>query len=144
MSKSPEFAAYAAAKQRCGNENDIQYKNYGGRGIEFKFDSFKEFILDIGQRPSRDYSLDRIDNMNHYQSGNIQWSLNTIQQRNKRNNHLILFRGEEKCIKEWSEITDISTASIYNRLIKLNWCIDCTLTIPPNVAGQPKLSCPHR
>lgn len=54
------------------------YNNYGGKGIivcsEWK-DSFKQFLFDMGERPSKDYSLDRIDPTKNYCPLNCQWIL---------------------------------------------------------------------
>lgn len=85
--KSPEYAAYHNAKSRCENLNDPYY---GGRGIEFKFRSFEEFLKDIGRRPEGKcrvrslYSIDRIDNDGHYEPGNVKWSTGPEQQANTR------------------------------------------------------------
>jgi len=59
---SLEYSAYVNAKARCNNPEHPQYPWYGGRGIKFSFTSFKEFLDDIGRRPSKEYTLDRINN----------------------------------------------------------------------------------
>src|SRR5258708_8688182 len=45
--RAPENIAYHAAKQRCTNPKVQNYSDYGGRGIEFRFSSFDEFINHI-------------------------------------------------------------------------------------------------
>lgn len=82
--KSPEYKAYHAAKGRCQNPNDQSYAKYGGRGIEFNFISFDEFLAEVGRRPSAEYSIDRIDNNGHYQPGNVRWATWSQQNRNQR------------------------------------------------------------
>jgi hypothetical protein len=57
--RTPEFQAYKSAKSRCNNPNTLNYANYGGRGIEFRFKSFDEFLAAVGRRPSPQHSLDR-------------------------------------------------------------------------------------
>lgn len=75
-------------KQRCTNPNAIGFSNYGGRGIEFRFDnpsSFARWILDsLGPQPEDKQSLDRIDNNAHYEKGNLRWADYSEQARNKR------------------------------------------------------------
>lgn len=66
-----EFNAYYSAKQRCYNPKSKQYKDYGGRGIKFckrwlGKNGFKNFLKDIGPKPSFKHSLDRIDNNGPY------------------------------------------------------------------------------
>ena len=73
---------YQWAKSRCTNPNVKQYKDYGGRGIQFKFDSFNDFVNHIGNRPVG-YMLDRINNDKHYEIGNIHWVTRKEQNQNK-------------------------------------------------------------
>jgi len=84
MAKTPEYRAYIDAKGRCENSNNQKYPWYGARGIQFKFDSFDEFIDDVGQRPSPKHSIDRIDNEGHYEIGNLRWATKSEQIHNRR------------------------------------------------------------
>ena len=68
-----EYQAYMRAKGRCTNPSYSNYADYGGRGIEFKFESFGEFIQHLGPRPDG-LSLDRIDNDGDYEAGNVRWA----------------------------------------------------------------------
>ena len=78
----------SSAKQRCTNPNGRAYVNYGGRGIEFRFDSVEQasdwVIGNIGYRPSKEYSIDRIDVSGHYEAGNLRWATRVEQANNKR------------------------------------------------------------
>ena len=78
-----EYRAYHDAKQRCTNPNHKRYADWGGRGIEFRFNSFQAFLAFIGPAPENS-SLDRIDNNGHYEVYNIKWSTRSQQQHNKR------------------------------------------------------------
>lgn len=79
----PEFCAVDAAKQRCTNPNNPQYRNYGARGIECRI-TYKELLAAIGPRPSSLYSLDRIDNDGHYEASNLRWATHKQQMTNRR------------------------------------------------------------
>ena len=74
MSDTPEYHAYTDAQQRCLNPNNPGYPYYGGRGIEFRFNSFEEFFAELGTKASPDLELDRIDNDGHYEVGNVRWT----------------------------------------------------------------------
>ena len=73
---------YRWAKARCRNPNVAQYKDWGGRGIKFLFNSFEEFLTVLGPRPPG-YSLDRINNDGHYEPGNVRWASRKEQNSNK-------------------------------------------------------------
>lgn len=76
------------ARQRCVNPNTKSYKYYGGRGIEFRFETIEQatdwIIANIGYRPSKEHSIDRIDVNGHYEAGNLRWATPIEQANNKR------------------------------------------------------------
>lgn len=77
---NPEFVIWQNMLSRCNNPNTHNYKNYGGRGIKVLYNSYIAFISDVGRRPNKRYSIDRINNEGNYERGNCQWA--TIQQQN--------------------------------------------------------------
>lgn len=79
-----ESGAYQAARARCIHPTHYAWKNYGGRGIEFRFTSFPQFLAHIGLRPSPRHTLDRIDNKGHYEIGNVRWATWEEQAANRR------------------------------------------------------------
>lgn len=84
MSRTPEHRAYYAAKNRCTNPNFKQFKDYGGRGIKFLYQSFDEFLADVGLKPSSKHSLGREENDGNYEPGNCRWETAEEQWRNRR------------------------------------------------------------
>jgi len=80
---SPEYTAYDDAKRRCRKPTHKSWKDYGGRGIEFRFTSFPQFFAELGPRPEG-MSLDRKDNDGHYEPGNVRWATWSEQRRNQR------------------------------------------------------------
>jgi hypothetical protein len=84
---SLEYSSWANMKQRCLNPNNTSYEDYGGRGITICpqwIDSFEQFFSDMGERPSPEMSLDRINNNDGYHPGNCRWATDTQQAQNKR------------------------------------------------------------
>jgi hypothetical protein len=84
MYKSAEYQSYKDARKRCTSPRRKEYKHYGGRGIQFLYKSFEEFIADVGLRPTPNHSIDRIDNDGHYEPGNVRWATPSEQRKNRR------------------------------------------------------------
>lgn len=84
MAGSPEQSAYYHAKTRCTSPKCAKWKDYGGRGIEFRFASFEQFLAHVGRRPSELYTLERINVNGHYEIGNVKWATYSAQALNKR------------------------------------------------------------
>lgn len=80
------LARCISAKDRCTNRNSNSWKNYGGRGITFEFDSpslmgvylMKNFSI------TRDQEIDRINNDQGYAPGNIRAVSVKLNANNKR------------------------------------------------------------
>ena len=132
---STEYLAYHEAKKRCTYPKLKCFKDYGGRGIEFRFTSFNSFLEHIGRKPSPEHSLDRIDVNGHYEAGNVRWAIKTVQARNTRTNRIITLDGVSHCVEEWAEITGIKKIRL--RLFR-GWCERCAVTLP--LRGR----CPHK
>ncbi len=84
LRKSYLYTTYHHAKYRCNNPKHKAFKYYGGRGIEFRFSDVAQFAAELGERPTPQHSIDRIDNDGPYAPGNVKWSTRSEQQRNKR------------------------------------------------------------
>jgi hypothetical protein len=80
-------------KDRTSNKNNKQFKYWGGKGItvcESWKNSFPNFLKDMGERPSKNHSIDRIDCNKGYSKDNCRWADPKEQNRNKLNNVLVL------------------------------------------------------
>lgn len=74
-------------KYRRLHKETASYVNYGGRGIKICqrwLDSFENFCVDMGPKPSKEYSLDRINNDENYEPSNCKWSTQKEQMLNTR------------------------------------------------------------
>jgi hypothetical protein len=83
LSGKPIYRSFHEAKQRCTNAKNPDYPQYGGRGIEFRFQSVTELFDEIGDRPPGT-TLDRPNTNRHYERGNVRWANATEQANNRR------------------------------------------------------------
>lgn len=118
-------------KQRCGNSNNPDYANYGGRGITVCAEwigSFEVFLADMGPCPSTQHSIDRKDNNGPYSPGNCRWATKAEQEHNKRTNHFITWNGQTFCVTEWAERLSMPLGTLFGRIAK--WGPERALSTP--------------
>lgn len=103
-------------KQRCDYKRAPSYHRYGGRGITYdpRWAEFKNFLLDMGERPEG-HNLERKDSNGNYTKDNCRWATMKEQQNNRRNNVMITVGETTKTAGEWSEVMNIPVARILAR-----------------------------
>lgn len=118
MSRTPEYKAWEKMKARCADKSNPRY---GGRGIDvcqqWK-DSFSCFYRDVGPRPSKDHSIERINNDLGYFPENCKWATNTEQLNNTCRNRPVSAFGETMSVSMWSRKIGISKKTLWNRLFR--------------------------
>lgn len=86
---TPLHNTYVGMTQRCWDKNAINYKHYGGRGIEVckswrNFDNFAKWAISNGFHPG--LQIDRINNDGNYEPGNCRFVTPRENSTNKRTN----------------------------------------------------------
>ena len=118
--------------RRCNDPSYPSYPDYGGRGIrvcERWAKSFRTFYEDVAPRPSRKYSLDRVNNNGDYSLGNIRWATQKQQARNKRSNRILRYEGRKAPMAQWAEEFELHKSTLFKRLA-LGWSVTEALTRP--------------
>lgn len=138
------YRAWTQIKQRCLNPKHPAYPDYGGRGITLHpvwAASYAHFRQDIdraiGPKPSRLYSLDRINNDSGYVPGNLRWATPAEQNRNTRQVRLYELYGEKLTLGEWAERAGVRRDLVADRVQRYGWPVDEALGTPPGFGRCP-------
>jgi len=137
-SSTSEFSIWDAIKERCNNSNNSSYHNYGGRGIsicEKWGNDFAAFLADVGRRPSKELSLDRIDNNGNYEPGNVRWATRIEQAANTRKAIIITYKGETKPLVTWCRELGLSRRLMRERIFRNKWPIEKAFETPTLPTG---------
>jgi hypothetical protein len=143
LSSHPMYKTLRNMVERCYNEYSKYYIDWGGRGIKINkryydpdigwpdIEGLENFILDMSLLPEEwlyrtGWCIDRIDNNEDYEPGNIRFAPYTVSNFNKRNNIWITDEnGNYILFKEYYEkyghpsVVDYLLAR--KRLTKYNW-----------------------
>jgi hypothetical protein len=145
LNRLHEYQVWRWMKARCLNPKDCNFKHYGGRGITICpewINNFETFLKDMGERPSPNHSIDRINVNGNYEPSNCRWATIHEQANNRRSNRIFTLNGKSQTLTQWAIESKSSPSAIKNRLNR-GWCNVCALTLPINENGA-KNSCPHR
>jgi len=129
---TPEYVSWCEMKTRCLNKNRKQWSDYGGRGISICdrwLYSFQNFVADMGPKPTKHHTLDRIENDKGYSPDNCKWSTRLEQNRNRRTDILYTFNGKTLNRVEWAKLYNMSYFTLVHRL-KIGLSIEESLTNP--------------
>jgi hypothetical protein len=141
-------------KTRCQNPRTQEYPRYGGRGITVceRWQKFDAFFADMGVRPTKNHTLERINNELGYSPDNCRWATWKEQCSNKRNNIMLTWDGRTMAAPVWASLLNLSLSTLRGR-IKQGWSDERALTEPvtdrnkgrrASAATRAKMSAAHK
>lgn len=119
--KHPLYMTWANIIRRCGNSD------YGESYISVTVceqwkNSVEEFVkyveTTLGDKPSKEHSIDRIENSKGYEPGNIRWATKKEQSNNRRYVRKYEFKGEIGTIRYFCDKYGVNFHSVRTRLHK--------------------------
>ena len=152
LTKHPLFTVWFDMNRRCYDVSRKDYKHYGGRGISVcdrwrrvnPEDSapIENFIEDMFSTYDENLEIERVDVNLGYSRENCTWVTRRIQVINRRpsgskfNTHFIEFDGKRLCISQWADEVGLNSQVLVDRLSKLGWSVEKTLTTPLMERGK--------
>lgn len=105
--------------ERTTIKNSSHYPRYGGSGIGIdpSWLEYENFAKHLGQPPSKNHSIDRIDNTKGYYPGNVRWATAKEQAANRRTNVHVIIDNKKIMSSEAAKILNVSASTI-SRWIK--------------------------
>jgi hypothetical protein len=104
MARTETYRSWRGMRRRCGDENNNEFHQYGGRGIKVcdRWQEFSAFFEDMGERPEGT-TLDRIDPNGDYEPSNCRWATHKQQRLNCRNTVFVEYEGKRQPLADLCE-----------------------------------------
>ena len=115
--EKPEHYVWRSMLARCLNPNDKAIKYYGAKGIAVckRWLKYENFLQDVGERPTKTHSLDRIDTTKGYKPSNCRWATRSEQQKNKTTTKIYTNSNFTGTLVECAEYLGISKYCAFQR-----------------------------
>jgi hypothetical protein len=106
---------------RCHLPTSSNYENYGARGIIVAKEwrgpgGFERWLAQVGPRPSKAHTIERIANDRGYEPGNVRWATDAEQRRNKRASIYVEWNGRRVFLKDLAKDLGVSYFALRARL----------------------------
>jgi hypothetical protein len=122
------YVCWQSMKDRCYNSNNVQFKDWGGRGITVckewlnDYNNFKEWALQNGY--ANNLTLDRIKVNENYKPSNCRWITKIEQNKNTRRCRHILYHGKNYTPPELAQLLNIDDMTVRYWLFEKNKSVE--------------------
>ena len=114
----PIYTCWLNMLDRCRNANNVEFQNYGGKGIKVcaRWKTFSNFKDDMLPTWNFGLTIERTNGKKGYSPSNCVWASQKVQANNTSRNRLIAVEGRVGTLAQWSEFTGIKPGTIRARL----------------------------
>lgn len=126
---SAEYKVWGGMLVRARGRASQDRYAHRGIGVVERWESFENFLADMGRRPTPKHSIDRINNDQGYSPWNCRWATAKEQARNRRSSRMVTAFGERLSVAEWVEKTGIPHGRLVGRLNN-GWDPERALSVP--------------
>lgn len=128
------YLVWMDMRRRCRDEKDLEYHNYGGRGISVcreweSYENFRKWAKEQGYDESAAQgkcTLDRINVNGNYCPENCRFVDMKVQNNNRRNNLLLEYRGRVQTAAQWERELGFGKGVVASR-IRRGWSVEKAL-----------------
>jgi len=122
-------AFYSMWQRLLGHHNEQRIIDaYSGLLIDSRWESFKNFLEDMGPRQHRKLTLDRIDSTLGYFKDNCRWATAAVQNRNRKSSIWIYDQEETLVLKDMCRKYKLNYTAVRARYIQNGWTLDEALS----------------
>jgi len=113
------YRIYRKMLSRCNCKTDINYNQYGGRGITVcdewlnDYETFKGWAMANGYADN--LTIERINVNGNYEPSNCKWATRKVQANNRRCTVKVEYHGEKISLAEYARITKQKYSTAYYR-----------------------------
>lgn len=120
--KTGAWNSWKSMRERCNGPNNASYSRYGAVGIGYdpRWDNFKNFLEDMGNRP-KGMTLERRDNSKGYCKENCRWATKREQGLNRSTTLLYTHKGRTLSLTDWARSEGIQKETFFSRYRTHGW-----------------------
>lgn len=134
------YCSWTAMIDRCHGSDPPP--GYADRGITVcerwrGEHGFENFLADMGERPSREYTIDRKDNDGNYEPTNCRWATKKEQSNNRRDTVFFEWHGQRTPLTDICRQVGAPRNAVYLR-VRRGWSLERALqeAVKPQLGGR--------
>jgi hypothetical protein len=118
ITKHPLYNTWKQIQQRCYRPKVPNYKYYGGRGIKMSEswkNDFWTFVKDMGEKPSKNFTVERLNNDEDYSKENCIWATTEEQAANRRSNVYVFYKDVKYSFTQICKLFKLNRSNTYSK-----------------------------